>query len=71
MRINTLNMNAVQMAADNWQLAHGNHHLAAGKSLLASGCLQTSAGRKVLDSRPEIRPKGNGLRVNRPMRSKP
>jgi hypothetical protein len=66
MRITTLNMNAVQMAADNWQLAHGNHHLATGKSLLATGCLQTSAGKKLLDSRPDKRQQVKGSRTNRP-----
>ncbi len=59
-------MNMVQMAAENCQLAHGNRHLAAGKSLLATGCLQTSAGRKLLDSRPGKRQQGKGLRGTRP-----
>ncbi len=66
MRVNTLNVNAMQMAADNWQLANGNRHMATDKSLLATGCLQTMAGRKLLDSKPGKRQQVKGVRMNRP-----
>ena len=54
------------MAADNWQLANGNRYMATGKSLLATGCLQTIAGRKLLDSKPGKRQQVKGVRSNRP-----
>ncbi len=66
MKANTLNVNVMQMAANNWQLVNGNRHLATGKSMLATGCLQTTAGRKLLDSKPGKRQQLKGVRTNRP-----
>jgi hypothetical protein len=58
-------MNVVQMAAGNLQMTNGNCQLTTAKWLLTTGCLQTSAGRKLLLSNPGRRHPGNGVRVNR------
>jgi len=52
MRLNSLNMNVVQMAAANWQLTPNIRQQATGNWLLGTGCLQTSGGRKLLASKP-------------------
>jgi len=65
MRINTINMNVVQMATGKLQLANCNSQLATGKWLLTTGCLQTSAGRKLLVSNPGRRHLVKDATVNR------
>jgi len=58
-------MNIVQMAAGSWQLAKGRRQMATDKWLLTTGCLQTSAGRKLLVSKPGKRQQSGGARGNR------
>jgi hypothetical protein len=65
MRLNSINMNVVQMAAGKWQLANGNCHQATAQWLLTTGCLQTSAGRKLLVSKPGRRQKVKGIHARR------
>lgn len=66
MRFKSINMNVVQMAANNWHLGTGAGHLTTDKWLLTTGCLQTFTGRKLLDSKPGRRQQGKGFRANRP-----
>ena len=66
MRLNTINRNVLQMAASNWQLSSGTGNLATGKWLLTTGCLQTFAGRKLLDSKSGKIKQNKGFNPNRP-----
>ena len=63
MRLNSINMNIVQMAAGKWQLTNGNCQQATAKWLLTTGCLQTSAGRKLIVSKPGRRQQVKGIRA--------
>jgi hypothetical protein len=63
MKFNSINMNVVQLAASNWQLASGNGQRATNKWLLTTGCLQTAAGRRLLGSNPGWKQLGH-IRTN-------
>lgn len=66
MRINSINRNVLQLAASNWQLANGTGNLATGKWMLTTGCLQTPAGRKLLNSKTGKIQQNKGFGPNRP-----
>jgi hypothetical protein len=58
-------MNVVQMASGNLQFVNGNRQQTTAKWLLSTGCLQTSAGRKLLVSKPGKRQQVKGARGTR------
>ncbi len=66
MKFNSINMKVVAMAAGKWQVASGTSHLATDKWLLTTGCLQTFADKKLVDSRPGKRQQTKGFRPNHP-----
>jgi len=66
MRLNSINKNVLQLAASNWQLARSTGKLATGKWMLTSGCLQTFAGKKLLDSKGSKMHQGKGPAINLP-----
>jgi|GEM_PF-5799125 len=66
MRFSSINKNVLQLAASNWQMANGAGNLETGKWMLTTGCLQTSAGRKLLNSKPGKVKQPKKLSPNRP-----
>ena len=66
MRLNSINRNVLQLAASNWQLASSTGKLATGKWMLTTGCLQTFAGKKLLDSKGSNINQSKGPAINIP-----